>query len=152
VATLLRPVFEREATARPRALMRDRSATSRLEPRQPRPFNVGQPKKGMWMGGLPSYGCQAKNRKLVVHNVSCICAESLPTFPRSARDRTDSLGTEAGCPRDRSDKKHLWRMPNNSPYTGEAVHKSGSYQGDSVPSWRGTSWKRPGWQVEAGIR
>ena len=110
--------FEREVTAE---RIRDKVAASR--------------KKGMWMGGVPPFGYEVKDRKLVENPADAahvrwvfarfieIGSGTLLARELAERGVTTSRGH-------RIDKKFIYRMLNNRVYIGEAVHKGTSYPGE----------------------
>ena len=122
--------FEREVTAE---RIRDKVAASR--------------KKGMWMGGVPPFGYQVENRKLLVDedaaaHVRWIFARfieigSCTVLAREVGAR--GLGTSRG---NRIDKKYLYRMLSNRAYIGEAVHKGDSYPGEHDAIIDREMWER----------
>ncbi len=110
--------FEREVTAE---RIRDKVAASR--------------RKGMWMGGVPPFGYEVKDRKLVINEADAAHVRWI--FARfieigSGTELARELGqrgvrTSRG---NRIDKKYLYRLLNNRALIGEAVHKGDSYPGE----------------------
>jgi hypothetical protein len=122
--------FEREVTAE---RIRDKFAASR--------------KKGMWMGGVPSYGYRAENRKLVIDNqraehVRWVFARFIEIGSGTVLAKElDERGVRS--PKgNRIDKKYLYRMLNNRAYIGEAVHKGESYPGEHDAIIDRETWDR----------
>ena len=110
--------FEREVTAE---RIRDKFAASR--------------KKGIWMGGVPSFGYEVKDRKLVVNEAEA--AEVRWIFERFLEIGSGTeLARELSARRIRTrqgnliDKKTVYRILNNRTYLGEAVYKGTSYPGE----------------------
>jgi DNA invertase Pin-like site-specific DNA recombinase len=110
--------FEREVTAE---RIRDKFKASRA--------------KGIWMGGVPPYGYQVKNRKLLVDPERAedvrwvfetfIEVGSGTELANAAAAR--GMSTQHG---NKIDKKYVYRMLNNRTYLGEAIHKGSSYPGE----------------------
>ena len=113
--------FEREVTAE---RIRDKVAASR--------------RKGMWMGGVPPYGYQVENRKLLVdleaaEHVRWIFARFIEIGSCTILAREVEAKGLRTSRSNRIDKKYLYRMLSNRAYIGEAVHKGESYPGEHDP-------------------
>ena len=110
--------FEREVTAE---RIRDKFAASR--------------RKGLWMGGVPSYGYRVENRKLVIdeqraENVRWVFARFIEIGSGTVLAKElDERGVRT-AKGNRIDKKFVYRMLNNRAYIGEAVHKGEAYPGE----------------------
>ncbi len=110
--------FEREVTAE---RIRDKFKASRA--------------KGLWMGGVPPYGYQVKNRKLLVDPERAqdvrwvfdtfIEVGSGTELAKAANAR--GMRTQRG---NLVDKKFIYRMLGNRVYVGQAVHKDKAYPGE----------------------
>ena len=122
--------FEREVTAE---RIRDKVAASR--------------KKGMWMGGVPPFGYEVKDRKLIIK-------ESDAAHVRWIFDRFLEIGSGTELARElgkrgvrtsrgnRIDKKYLYRLLNNRALLGEAVHKGNSYPGEHAAIIDRDTWDK----------
>ena len=113
--------------------------------------------KGMWMGGIPPLGYDARDRKLVVNPTE---AELVRLIFRRFLDlgsalllirelnaqgyRTKSWTTQAGTFREGRpfDKGTLYKILRNRTYLGEAVHKGRSYPGEHEPIVDRATWER----------
>ncbi len=123
--------FEREVTGE---RIRDKIAASK--------------KKGLWMGGLPSLGYDAKDRKLIVNEAE---AETVRMIFRrypglgSVRELKVSLDAEGIVSKRRTaadgsaygghafSRGALYQMLQNRVYRGEVVHKGAAYPGEHPP-------------------
>jgi DNA invertase Pin-like site-specific DNA recombinase len=123
--------FEREVTGE---RIRDKIAASK--------------RKGMWMGGVPPIGYDAKERKLVVveadaeivrdiyrRYVRLGCISKLASELRTAGVRTRYFTSAAGKTVGGQvfSRGHLHRILTNRIYIGEVVHRDASYPGEHSP-------------------
>jgi len=122
--------FEREVTAE---RIRDKVRASRM--------------RGMWMGGVPPFGYEVQDRKLIIK-------ESDAAHVRWIFDRFLEIGSGTELARElgkrgvrtsrgnRIDKKYLYRLLNNRALLGEAVHKGDSYPGEHDAIIDPETWDR----------
>jgi site-specific DNA recombinase len=123
--------FEREVTGE---RIRDKIAASK--------------KKGMWMGGMPSLGYQARDRKLVVVDSEAEIVRRIFRgyvelgSIRSLKEELDVQGLTSKSRTSASDRCRggkpfsrgaLYLMLRNRIYRGEIVHKERSYPGEHTP-------------------
>jgi hypothetical protein len=101
----------------------------------------------MWMGGVPPFGYDVKDRKLVIDekcaaHVRWIFARFLEIGSGTILAREVSkrgIRTPRG---NRIDRKFLYRLLNNRAYIGEAVHKDASYPGEHDAVIDRETWDR----------
>src|ERR1700730_16062684 len=123
--------FEREVTSE---RIRDTSAASK--------------KKGMWMGGVPPLGYEARDRGLVVVDSEAeIVRDIFGRYAelgsvRSLKKELEAQGITSKCRTSASDpllggqpfsRGALYLMLQNRIYRGEIVHKERSYPGEHTP-------------------
>jgi len=139
--------FEREVTGE---RIRDKIAASK--------------RKGLWMGGLPPLGYDARDRKLVVNPAEAeavrhiYCRYAALASVRDLKDELDRDGIVSKARVDRFGRATggkplargaLYLMLQNRIYRGEIVHKDASYRGEHEAIIDAALWEKVQGQLAA---